>query len=215
MNGYIWFADRVAMWFGKAFAWSIIIMSFGMGYEVFMRYVLHSPTAWAFDLSYIMYGAMFMMGGAYTLSRDGHVRGDFIYRLWSQRTQAIVELCLYFVFFFPGIIALIFSGWKYAERSVRYLEVSVFSPANIPIFQFKLIIVAAGLLMLIQGIARVFRCVICIREGEWPPLPTDVEELDVVLLREEEERKLRHYSEAVDVKRPDDTPFDHDRQDRS
>ena len=204
MSGYIWLADRISMWFGKAFAWCIIIMSLGVGYEVFVRYVLGAPTTWAFDLSYIMYGSMFMMGGAYTLSRDGHVRGDFLYRLWKPRTQGMVELVLYFIFFFPGIIALIAAGWKYASRSLRYMEVSVYSPANIPVFQLKLIIVAAGILMLIQGIARVCRCIICIRENEWPPLPQDVEELDKMLLQEQEHAILRHHGEAVDVKLPGD-----------
>ena len=205
MSRYIWLADRISMWFGKAFAWAIMVMTFGVGYEVFVRYALREPTSWAFDLSYIMYGSLFMMGGAYTLSRDGHVRGDFLYRLWSPRTQARVECVLYFIFFFPGIIALILSGWKYASRSLGYLEVSVMSPANIPIFQFKLIIVAAGILMLIQGIARVCRCIICMREGAWPPLPQDVEELDKMLLQEHEREVLQHHGEAVDVKLPDET----------
>ncbi len=205
MSRYIWFADKVSMWFGKAFAWAIIVMSLGMGYEVFVRYALRAPTTWAFDLSYMMYGALFMMGGAYTLSQNGHVRGDFIYRLWKPRTQATVELILYFLFFFPGIIALIAAGWKYASRSYRYMEVSVMSPANIPIFHFKMIIVAAGILMLIQGIARVFRCIITIREGVWPPLPQDVEELEEQLIHEHEREVLRHHGEAVDARIPDDS----------
>ena len=212
MAGYIWLADRISMWCGKAFAWAIMVMSLGVGYEVFVRYVLGSPTAWAFDLSYLMYGSLFMMGGAYTLSRDAHVRGDFIYRLWRPRTQALVELVLYFIFFFPGIIALIAAGWKYASRSLGYLEVSVYSPANIPVFHLKLIIVAAGLLMLIQGIARVCRCIICIREGAWPPLPTDVEELDKMLIDEHEREVLRHHGEAVDVMLPGATTIDPDRR---
>ncbi len=215
MVGYIWLADRISMWFGKAFAWGIMVMTLGVGYEVFVRYVLGAPTTWAFDLSYLMYGSIFMMGGAYTLSRDAHVRGDFLYRLWKPRTQGIVELVLYFIFFFPGIIALIAAGWKYASRSLRYMEVSVYSPANIPIFHLKLIIVAAGVLMLIQGIARVCRCIIAIRENAWPPLPRDVEELDTEILMEHEQEVLRHHGEAVDVKLPGDAPTGPDRRDRS
>ena len=178
MSKYIWLADRISLWFGKAFAWAIIIMSFGMGYEVFVRYALGAPTSWAFDMSYMMYGALFMMGGAYALSVDAHVRADFIYRLLRPRTQATIEVILFFLLFFPGILALIVAGWKYASRSIRYMEVSVMSPANVPIFHFKVIIVAAGVLLLIQGIARVFRCIICLRQGYWPPLPQDVEELE-------------------------------------
>jgi TRAP-type mannitol/chloroaromatic compound transport system permease small subunit len=203
MSSYIWLADRISLWFGRAFAWAIIIMSFAMGYEVFVRYVLGAPTSWAFDISYMMYGSLFMMGGAYTLSRDAHVRADFIYRLWRPRTQAAVELILYFLFFFPGVIALIVAGWNYASRSLRYLEVSVMSPANIPIFQFKMIIVAAGVLLLIQGIARVFRCIICLHQGYWPPLPVDVEELEEQLIHEHEREVLLHGTEAVDVMQPE------------
>ena len=105
MEHYIRFADRLSAWFGKAFAWCVMVMTLGVGYEVFVRYVLNAPTAWAFDLTYMMYGTMFMMAGAYTLSRDGHVRGDFVYRLWKPATQAKVELVLYFFFFFPGVLA--------------------------------------------------------------------------------------------------------------
>jgi TRAP-type mannitol/chloroaromatic compound transport system permease small subunit len=199
MQRYIRFADSVSEWFGKAFAWLILVMTFGVSYEVFMRYVLRAPTSWAFDVTYIMYGALFMIGGAYTLSRGGHVRGDFIYRLWRPQTQAKIELVLYFLFFFPGILALIFSGWRYAERSVRFLEVSSMSPANVPIFQFKSIIVAAGLLLLIQGIAQVFRCIICIRTGTWLRAAEDIEETEVRLVHERELELLRHGSEAVDV----------------
>jgi len=186
MERLIEIVDAITAWFGKAFAWCILIMTFGVGYEVFVRYVLRDPTSWAFDLSYIMYGGLFMMAGAYTLSRDGHVRGDFLYRLWQPRTQAKVEFVLYFLFFFPGVLALIIAGWKYAGRSWRYLEVSVMSPANVPIFQFKSIIVAAGILLLIQGIAQVCRCILCIRTGKWPEHAEDVEELETILVMEHE-----------------------------
>ena len=202
MERFIFFADKVSAWFGKAFAWCIMVMTFGVGYEVFVRYLLRDPTSWAFDLSYMMYGALFMMAGAYTLSRDGHVRGDFVYRLWSPKTQAKVELALYFLFFFPGVLALILAGWKYTERSWRYLEVSVMSPANVPIFQFKTIISVAGLLLLLQGAAQVCRCILCIRTGTWPRHPEDVEELEDQLLREHERDVLKHGSEGVDVVTP-------------
>jgi TRAP-type mannitol/chloroaromatic compound transport system permease small subunit len=182
MQGYIRFADNLSAWFGKVFAWCIVVMSVGIGYEVVVRYAFRAPTPWAFDLSYMLYGTLFMMAGAYTLSRDGHVRGDFIYRLWSPRTQAAVELILYFFFFFPGVTALVLAGWKYSSRAWGYLEVSTNSPAGIPIFQFKSVIVAAGVLLFLQGIAQVFRCIICLRTGEWPRVAEDVEELEKVLM---------------------------------
>jgi TRAP-type mannitol/chloroaromatic compound transport system permease small subunit len=201
---YIAFADSLSAWFGKAFAWLIMLMTFGVSYEVFVRYVLNSPTSWAFDISYIMYGTLFMMGGAYTLSRGGHVRGDFVYRLWKPRTQARLELVLYFLFFFPGILALIISGWKYTARSWQYMEVSVNSPAGIPIFQFKTVMVAAGILLLVQGVAQVFRCIICIRTGEWLQAAEDIEETEVQLAKSGTLEVMKHGTEAIDIFVPDE-----------
>lgn len=181
MESFIFFVDKVSAWMGKAFSWCILIMTFGVSYEVFVRYVLRDPTSWAFDISYMMYGALFMMAGAYTLSRDGHVRGDVIYRLLKPKTQAAIEITLYFLFFFPGIIALIIAGWEYAAESWFYKEVSVMSPANVPIFQFKMVIPAAGALLLLQGMAQVCRCILCLRTGAWPARLEDVEEMEAVL----------------------------------
>ena len=182
MIAFIRFADALSAAFGKAFAWLIILMTFGTSYEVFVRYVLGSPTPWALDVSFIMYGTLFMMGGAYTLSRSGHVRGDFLYRMWKPRTQGMVDLVLYVFFFFPGVTALILAGWKYAAHSWRYGEVSVNSPAGIPIYQFKTVIVAAGILLFIQGIAEMMRCIQCIRGGEWIRPEEDVQETEDTVL---------------------------------
>ena len=199
MVGYIKFADSLSAWFGKVFAWCIMAMTIGVGYEVVVRYLFNAPTPWAFDISYMFYGTLFMMAGAYTLSRDGHVRGDFLYRLWHPRTQATVELVLYFLFFFPGVLALIFAGWRYASRSWRYLEVSNMSPANIPIFQFKSVIIAAGILLLLQGVAQVFRCIICLRTGTWLRAADDVEETEKILMEAKTLDVLKHGSEAIDI----------------
>ena len=202
MIRFIEFADSLSAWFGKAFAWLILFMTFAMSYEVFVRYLLNAPTAWSLDVSFIMYGALFMMGGAYTLSRGGHVRGDFIYRLWQPRTQAKVELVLYFIFFFPGVLALVLAGWKYAARSLGYLEVSVNSPVGVPVFQLKAVIVAAGLLLVVQGIAQVMRCILCMRTNEWLAAAEDVKETEVLLMEQGAHDVLAHGSEAIDVVRP-------------
>lgn len=187
MISYIRFADALSGWFGKMFAWLIILMTAGTCYEVFMRYVLNKPTPWALDVSFIMYGTLFMMGGAYTLSRGGHVRGDFLYRLWQPRTQARLDLFLYITFFFPGVLALIFAGYKYAASSWSYAEVSVSSPAGIPIYQFKAVIVAAGILLFIQGIAQVMRCIIAIRNNQWIAADEDVMETEDMLIKKANE----------------------------
>jgi TRAP-type mannitol/chloroaromatic compound transport system permease small subunit len=202
MVRYIAFADRLSAWVGKAFAWAIMIMIVGVSYEVFMRYLLSAPTSWAFDVTFIMYGALFMMGGAYALSRDSHVRADFIYRLWRPKTQAAVELVLYFFFFFPGILALIFAGTKYALRSWRYGEVSVNSPAGVPVFQFKTLIIAAGLLLFIQGLAQVFRCIVCLKTGEWVRAADDIEETEKLLIQAKTLDTIRHSGEAIDIPSP-------------
>lgn len=184
VRAYITFADSLSAWFGKTFGWLIMLMTLGVSYEVLVRYVFNSPTPWSLDVSFIMYGTMFMMAGAYTLSRNGHVRGDFIYRTWPVRWQARIDLILYILFFFPGVTALIVSGWKYSSRSWGYAEVSINSPAGIPIYQFKSVMVAAGLLLFIQGIAQVFRCLIAIRENRWPEVGDDVEETEALLMKQ-------------------------------
>jgi TRAP-type mannitol/chloroaromatic compound transport system permease small subunit len=173
---------------GHAFSWCVLILTASTCFEVFMRYVLNSPTVWAFDMSYMLYGAMFMMSGAYALSRNSHVRGDFFYRNWPNRTQAKVDLALYFVFFFPGIFAMVFTGGQYAYESMRILESSVNSPAGVPVWPLKSIIFVAGVTLLIAGAAEVMRCLVCIRTGEWLSRGSDVEELEQVLIQQHAEK---------------------------
>jgi TRAP-type mannitol/chloroaromatic compound transport system permease small subunit len=184
MDRFLQGIDQLSKTVGHAFAWCIIILTLGTSYEVFVRYVLNDPTSWAFDFSYLMYGGLFFMAGAYTLSRNGHVRGDFIYRLWRPRRQAIVELTLYILFFFPGVLALVIAGWQYGVDAARIKEVSVNSPVGIPIWQLKLLIPFGAGLLAIQGFAEVLRCIICIRTNRWPRRLHDVEELEDVLIEQ-------------------------------
>ena len=184
MQPLIYGIDQLNKTIGHAFAWCIIILTFGTCYEVFVRYVLDDPTSWAFDMSYLMYGALFYMAGAYTLSRAGHVRADMFYRLWRPRVQASVELVLYVVFFFPGILALVHSGWLYGVESMRIREVSVNSPAGVLIWPLKMMIPIGGGLMALQGLAELLRCVQCLRDGEWTARLHDVEELEKQILEE-------------------------------
>jgi TRAP-type mannitol/chloroaromatic compound transport system permease small subunit len=184
MNRFLFFIDSLSTWVGKAFAWLILILTLGVSYEVFVRYVLRAPTTWAFDFSYITYGALFLMAGAYTLSRNGHVRADVVYRLWKPRTQATMDLTLYVIFFLPAVAAWMYSGWNYAKMSVAFREVSIFSPAGIPVFPLKALIPVTGLLLLFQGIAEIIRCILCIRNGEWPKRAHDVEETESIIMQE-------------------------------
>lgn len=184
MDRFIYGVDQLSKTIGHAFAWCIIILTLGTSYEVFVRYAMNNPTSWAFDFSYLMYGALFFMAGAYTLSRNGHVRGDFVYRMWRPRTQAIVELSLYILFFFPGVLALVIAGWAYGMDALKIREVSVNSPVGIPVWQLKLLIPFGAGLLALQGFAEVLRCVKCIRENRWPRRLHDVEELETVLMEE-------------------------------
>ncbi|MDX1488197.1 MAG: TRAP transporter small permease subunit [Acidiferrobacterales bacterium] len=202
MNYLSLFINNLSTWIGKAFAWCIMVLTLGTTYEIFVRKALRDPTVWAFDLSYLMYGALFMMAGAYALSRDAHVRGDVFYRLWPQRVQAIIELLLYLVFFFPGMAALMYAGFDYANESWGYRpygfsgppgEISINSPAGVPVSPLKTILPIAAFVCAIQGIAEVIRCIVAIRTGKWPERLHDVEELEKQLMAEQEaklERKL-------------------------
>lgn len=200
MQSFILTIDRFNTAIGKAFAWYIVILTFGGAYEVFVRYVLNDPTSWAYDVSYNMYGALFFMAGAYTLARNGHVRGDVVYRLLKPRTQAAIDLVLYLAFFFPGILALIYAGFEYASDSWRYHEVSVYSPADIPIFPLKTLIPVGGVTLFIQGVAEVCRCVLCLRNGEWSQRLHDVEELETAILHEREIAREHGFTDADTTK---------------
>jgi len=184
INRFIYGVDQLSKTIGHAFAWCIAILTLGTCYEVFMRYMLNAPTSWAFDMSYTLYGAMFFMCGAYTLSRGGHVRADMFYRLWRPRTQATIELVLYILFFFPGILALVFSGWAYGIDSMKIREVSVNSPAGVPIWPLKLLIPFGAALLALQGVAEVLRCIQCLRDNRWSPRLHDVEELEQQLIQQ-------------------------------
>ncbi len=188
METWIRRIDTFSKSVGHAFAWCVLVLTASTCYEVFMRYVLNSPTAWAFDMSYMMYGALFMMSGAYAMSRNSHVRGDFIYRKWAPRTQAKVDLTLYFIFFFPAVFAMVFTGAQYSFQSASILESSVNSPAGVPVWPLKLVIFVTGLTLLIAGIAEVMRCLICIRTGAWLSRSGDVEELEDVLIKQHAEK---------------------------
>ena len=172
-------ADQISTWVGKAFSWLIVVLMLLVCAEVFKRYALNAPTAWIFDANNMLYGTLFMMGGAYTLAHDGHVRGDFFYGSLKPRTQASLDLVLYFIFFLPGIAALTWAGWTYFQDSLAIHE-QTFNADPIPLYPFKFVIPVAGAIVLMQGLAEMLRCVVCIRTGVWTPRIKDAEESDVV-----------------------------------
>ena len=172
--------DEISTWVGKACAWLIMVLMLVVCVEVFKRYILNAPTAWIFDLDNMLYGTLFMMCGAYTLSQDAHVRGDFLYGSMKPRMQATLDLILYILFFLPGVIALLKAGIDYAELSWRINEHSNVTSNGPPVYQFKTVIPIAGALVLLQGLAEIARCVICLRTGDWPDRLKDAEEIDVI-----------------------------------
>ena len=184
MQKLLLFVDRVSTFIGQAFSWLIVVLTFFVSYEVFSRYALDAPHAWAFDAMAMMYGTLFMMAGAYTLSKNGHVRGDVLYGFFRPRTQASIDLLLYIVFFIPGVIALTYAGYYYASESWAINEHSNVTADGPPVYPFKTIIPLAGAFLLVQGLVEIVRCVICLRQGAWPSREQDVEEVDVDKLKE-------------------------------
>jgi len=186
--------DELSTWVGKVFAWLLVVLMTVVCVEVFKRYILNAPTAWIFDLENMLYGTLFMMCGAYTLAQNAHVRGDFLYSSMRPRMQASLDLFLYILFFIPGIAALIYSGWIFFGESWRIDEHSTVTANGPPVWQFKFVIPLAGVMVMIQGLAEIIRCVVCLRTGEWPSRLKDVTEIDVV---EEQLAQSEHVDEAA------------------
>jgi len=185
MQKTLLFVDKVSTWVGHAFSWFIVALTLHVSWEVFRRYAMDSPRAWAFDVMIMFYGALFMMAGAYTLAKNGHVRGDVLYGFFRPRTQATIDLILFIVFFLPGVFALTWAGFFYAQESWHINEHSNITYEGPPVYPFKAIIPLAGAILLVQGIVEIIRCVICIKQGYWPSREEDVEEVDVDKLKEE------------------------------
>jgi TRAP-type mannitol/chloroaromatic compound transport system permease small subunit len=184
MQKVLLFVDRVSTWVGQAFSWLIVALTLHVSWEVFARYVLSAPRAWAFDVMIMLYGALFMMAGAYTLSKGGHVRGDVLYGFFRPRTQAAIDLALYIVFFIPGVVALVWAGYTYAAESWAINEHSTITSEGPPIYPFKTVIPIAGVILLLQGVVEIVRCIICLKQGHWPSREQDVEEVDIGKLKE-------------------------------
>ena len=191
MQKVLLFIDRVSTWVGQAFSWLIVVLTFFVSWEVFSRYALDAPHAWAFDAMAMLYGTLFMMAGAYTLSKNGHVRGDVLYGFFRPRTQATIDLTLYILFFLPGVFALTYAGYFYASESWAINEHSNVTADGPPVYPFKTIIPIAGAFLFAQGFVEIVRCVICLKQGAWPSREQDVEEVDVEKLK-----KMVHVTDA-------------------
>ena len=174
--------DRLSTWLGQLFAWAIILLTAMISWEVFSRYALGNPHAWMLDVQIMLYGVLFMMAGAYTLAKNAHVRGDVLYGFFRPRTQATLDLILYVVFFLPGVVAMTWAGWGFFTDALAIRE-QTFNAVPLPLYPFKFFIPFAGAILLLQGLVEIARCVICIREGEWPSREQDVEEVDVDKLK--------------------------------
>ncbi|MEO8486707.1 MAG: TRAP transporter small permease subunit [Betaproteobacteria bacterium] len=191
MQKLLLFVDKVSTWVGQAFSWLIVSLTLLISWEVFSRYALDHPHAWAFDVMIMMYGTLFMMAGAYTLAKNGHVRGDVLYGFFPPRLQAGLDLTLYLMFFIPGVVALVWAGYVFAGESWAIREGSNITADGPPYYPFKSIIPVAGAFLLVQGIVEIIRCVICLKQGDWPSRIADVEEVDVEKLK-----KMVHVQDA-------------------
>ena len=183
MQKLLLFVDKASTVAGQIFGWAILVLTLLISWEVFSRYVLNQPHPWVLDAQIMLYGALFMMAGAYTLSKAGHVRGDVLYGFFEPRTQATIDLVLYVLFFLPGIFALTYAGWIYANESLAIHE-QTFSPDPLPLYPFKFVIPLAGIFLMFQGVVEIIRCIVCLRDGKWPSREQDVEEVDVDKLKE-------------------------------
>ena len=184
MQNLLLFIDKVSTWIGQFFSWLIVALTLMISWEVFSRYVLDNPHAWAFDVMSMMYGSLFMMAGAYTLSKNGHVRGDVLYGFFPPRLQAWLDLALYILFFIPGVFALAWAGYGFAAESWAINEHSNVTANGPPVYPFKTILPIAGAFLLAQGLVEIVRCIVCIKQGEWPSRGADVDEVDVEKLKE-------------------------------
>ncbi len=176
--------DQISTWIGQFFSWLIVALTLMISWEVFSRYALDNPHPWAFDVMSMMYGSLFMMAGAYTLSKNGHVRGDVLYGFFPPRVQAWFDLILYILFFIPGVVALAYAGYGFAAESWAISEHSNITANGPPVYPFKTILPIAGAFLLAQGLVEIVRCIVCIKEGEWPSRGDDVDEVDVEKLKE-------------------------------
>ncbi|MCE8003455.1 TRAP transporter small permease subunit [Billgrantia ethanolica] len=191
---FVFFIDHLSTWVGKTFAWAILILTLVVSYEVFMRYAMGAPTTWAYDTSYMLYGTLFMMSGAYALAHNAHVRADVVSRYFPIRVQAGLELALYLLFFYPGIFALLFYGWDFFAISYRQNEHSSYTPGGPPIWPYKFVIPACAALLALQGVAEVTRCVMCLMHGKWPRRLGDVEEIAIPINKEAEIKAAQEQS---------------------
>ena len=183
MKNLLLLVDRMSTWLGQFFAWTIVVLTFLITYEVFSRYVLNAPHDWNLNVQIMLYGTLFMMAGAYTLSKNGHVRGDVLYGFFEPRTQATIDLVLYIIFFLPGVVALTYAGWQYANEALAIRE-KTFSATPLPLYPFKFVIPISGFMLLLQGMVEIVRCIQCLQTGELPSREQDVEEVDVEKLKE-------------------------------
>lgn len=184
MQKFLLTIDKISTFVGQTFSWLIVSLTFMITWEVISRYAFDNPHPWAFDVMIMMYGTVFMMAGAYTLSKNGHVRGDVLYGFFSPRVQASLDLLLYFLFFIPGVFALAWAGYNFAGDAWAINEHSNVTADGPPVYPFKTVLPVAGAFLLLQGVVEIIRCVICIRDGEWPSREHDVEEVDVEKLKE-------------------------------
>lgn len=168
MRKAIIFIDSLSLWSGRIVCLLLIPMMFSMVYEIFMRKMFIAPTLWAYDISRMACGAMFMLGAAYGLMRGVHIRADFLYRLASDRWQAIMDTALYILFYFPSLFFFLFISYEYAFKAWSRGELSMDTAWMAPVGPIKSAIPIGCLLLIIQGVSELLKCHYAIQKNRWP-----------------------------------------------
>jgi TRAP-type mannitol/chloroaromatic compound transport system permease small subunit len=160
--------DPIAVWSGRLACFMLIPLVLALTWEVVARYVFNAPTQWAYDMTFMLYGTFFMLGAAFTLQRKGHVRTDMYYERWSPRRQASIDIVCYLLFFLPVVWVFTYTGWGYFWKSFVTNETFVSSAWQPIAWPFKMAMPLTGVLLAIQGLSEVFKCVHTLQHGKWP-----------------------------------------------
>ena len=168
MAAAITWIDRFSLWTGRIVCWLTVPLIGAMVYEIFMRYAFTAPTMWAYDISRMLYGALFMLGAGYGLFRGVHIRADFIYRNWSARAQGMVDGILYVLFYFPGLIVFLWMSTDFAYESWIRLERGMDTAWMPFVFPIKTVLPIGVLFLMIQGVSELLKCIYAATKGRWP-----------------------------------------------
>jgi len=160
--------DLFSKWVGNIVCWITIPLILGMVYEVFARKLFLAPTIWAYDMSRFLYGALFMLGAGYALSKGVHIRADFLYRNFKIKTQGLIDFWLYLLFYFPGLIVFLYMTIGFVQESIMRGERGMDTTWMPYMWPIKSCLLIGIIFLLIQGISELLKSYWASTKGEWP-----------------------------------------------